>query len=65
MTAESTKEAIMAYASTVPERGAVLHPLRYALTGLDKSPDPFSIIWILGRTESLRRIENAMGHLMH
>jgi len=44
-------------------RGAVLWPLRYALSGQEKSPDPFTIISILGREESLRRIKNAIAIL--
>ena len=44
-------------------RGAVLWPLRYALAGQERSPDPFTIISILGREESLRRIQNAIAIL--
>lgn len=40
--------------------GAVLWPLRYALTGRDKSPDPFTVAGILGRDETLARIERAL-----
>lgn len=41
-------------------RGAVLWALRYALTGLDRSPDPFTVIAILGREESAARIGRAL-----
>ncbi|MDO8492919.1 MAG: glutamate--tRNA ligase [bacterium] len=37
-------------------RGAVLWPLRFALSGRDKSPDPFVLCEILGKEESLKRI---------
>lgn len=36
--------------------GKVLHPLRIALSGRKNSPDPFTLIAILGIQESLRRI---------
>jgi hypothetical protein len=44
-------------------RGAVLWPLRYALSGAEKSPDPFTLVSILGTAESLNRIQNALGIL--
>lgn len=44
-------------------RGAVLWPLRYALSGLERSPDPFTLISILGPTESLSRIRHAVAIL--
>ncbi len=44
-------------------RGAVLWPLRYALSGQERSPDPFTLISILGRDESLSRIRKAIGIL--
>lgn len=39
-------------------RGQVLHPLRTALTLKDKSPDPFTVMSILGKEESVKRIQN-------
>lgn len=60
---EKIKESIFAYANTVTQRGAVLHPLRYCLTGLANSPDPFSVIYMLGREESLARIQIALTTL--
>lgn len=44
-------------------RGGVLWALRYALSGQDRSPDPFTIIAILGKKESVRRIEKAIAIL--
>ncbi len=41
-------------------RGNVLWPLRYVLSGKDKSPDPFTIISIIGVKKSISRIENAV-----
>jgi glutamyl/glutaminyl-tRNA synthetase len=42
------------------KRGELLWPLRAALTGTQKSPSPFEVAWVLGKTESLMRIEKAM-----
>ncbi len=41
-------------------KGSVLWPLRVALSGREKSPDPFSLLTILGKEESLKRIETAI-----
>ncbi len=56
--ADSVKNALWDYA-TEKGRGAVLWPLRYALSGKDKSPDPFTLMSILGKEESLARIAAA------
>lgn len=42
------------------KRGDLLWPLRVALTGAQKSPSPFEVAWVLGRDESLKRIEQAL-----
>jgi len=57
-TAEGIKDALWEYA-TAEGRGAVLWPLRYALSGRDKSPDPFLIASIIGRESTLARIDDA------
>lgn len=41
-------------------RGEVLWPLRVALSGRDKSPGPFDLMDVLGKTETIRRIELAL-----
>lgn len=41
-------------------KGEVLWPTRYTLSGKEKSPDPFTLINILGIQESKERIENAI-----
>jgi glutamyl/glutaminyl-tRNA synthetase len=41
-------------------RGDVLWPYRYALTGSDRSPDPFMMSYILGKEATLERIETAI-----
>ncbi len=53
------KDEIMTYAESVG-RGSVLWPMRYALSGRDKSPDPFTIFAIIGRHESISRIDSAI-----
>ncbi len=45
------------------KRGAVLWPLRVALSGLAASPDPIEIMEVLGKDESLRRIGIAVRKL--
>jgi len=42
-------------------RGNVLWPLRVALTGLEKSPDPAEVADVIGKEESLRRIALAIA----
>ncbi len=58
---EKIKETLMAYADTLPKRGPFLHPLRSALSGLEKSPDPFTISGVIGKAETLLRIQNALN----
>lgn len=53
---------IMPYAD-IAGRGDVLWPLRVALSGKDKSPGPFEIMDIIGKEESLRRIDLAIKKL--
>lgn len=62
-TIDTIKEAVMAYADSLPKRGPALHPLRYSLSGLEKSPDPFTIASSTGKGETLIRIENALAIL--
>lgn len=59
-TAEGIKSAIWDYAESVG-RGNVLWPLRYGLTGRDKSPDPFVVASILGKDETVSRIRQKLG----
>ena len=40
-------------------KGNVLWPLRMALSGQDKSIDPFTICYVLGKDESSVRIKRA------
>lgn len=59
---DAVKALIWPYADSVG-RGSVLWPLRYALTGQEKSPDPFTVIYILGRDKTLERLSTAIGIL--
>lgn len=62
-TASFTSETVKAAVWPLTEsngRGEVLWPLRVALTGQEKSPDPFVSAFILGKDESLNRLEQAI-----
>ncbi|MBI3020089.1 MAG: glutamate--tRNA ligase [Parcubacteria group bacterium] len=61
-TKERIKELLWDYATSVG-RGNVLWPMRYALSGKDKSPDPFTLAEILGKEETLARIRAAKEEL--
>ena len=56
--ADTVKAALWDYAGE-KGRGAVLWPLRYVLSGRDKSPDPFVIAGIIGKEETIHRIKAA------
>ena len=59
---EAIKALIWPYAEE-NGRGSVLWPVRYALTGKDKSPDPFTVISILGFEESIARLKDVVAHI--
>lgn len=68
VSAEIVKSTIMPLADAEETkgkggRGAVLWPLRYALSGRERSPDPFLLISILGKEETLSRIQGAVAML--
>lgn len=56
------KEILWPYAES-EGRGGVLWPLRYALSGREKSPDPFTIAGIIGKDETEKRIASAIQEL--
>ena len=60
--AEAIKTAVWDYAES-EGRGEVLWPFRVALTGMEKSPDPFTAAYIIGKDSTLQRLENAMVKL--
>jgi glutamyl-tRNA synthetase len=45
------------------KRGDLLWPLRASLSGEQKSPSPFELAWVLGKVESLKRLNNAIGSI--
>ncbi|MGD0328174.1 MAG: glutamate--tRNA ligase family protein [Minisyncoccia bacterium] len=68
ISAETVKGTIMPLADAEEKkwksgRGAVLWPLRYALSGQERSPDPFTLISILGKEETISRIQKAIAIL--
>ncbi|OGG48573.1 hypothetical protein A3G63_00860 [Candidatus Kaiserbacteria bacterium RIFCSPLOWO2_12_FULL_52_8] len=68
VTAKAVKEVVMPLADAEETkgkggRGGVLWPLRYALSGQERSPDPFTLIAILGPKESISRIQKAIAIL--
>jgi len=60
--AEEVKKAIWPYAEE-KGKGNVLWPMRFALTGREKSPDPFLSAAILGNEESIKRLKIAIASL--
>lgn len=55
----SVKDAIWNFA-TEKGRGNVLWPIRYALSGIEKSPDPFTLAGVFGKEETINRIDVAI-----
>lgn len=60
--AVSVRDALWDYASE-KGRGAVLWPLRVALSGKEKSPDPFTLAGLLGKEITVQRIAAALNVL--
>ncbi len=56
---DALKNSVWDYA-TEKGRGAVLWPIRFALTGKEKSPDSFIVASIIGKTETLARLKSAI-----
>jgi glutamyl-tRNA synthetase len=59
---DSLKLALMPVAEELG-KGSVLWPLRVALSGKEKSPDPFTLLAILGKDESIKRVRKAINLL--
>ncbi|MBI5133791.1 MAG: glutamate--tRNA ligase [Candidatus Taylorbacteria bacterium] len=55
----SVKALVWPYAEA-EGRGQVLWPFRFALSGKDKSPNPFTLAEILGKAETVKRLEAAL-----
>jgi glutamyl/glutaminyl-tRNA synthetase len=58
-TEEKIKNLVWDYAEK-EGKGDVLWPLRYTLTGQDKSPNPFFVAYIIGREKTIERIEKVL-----
>jgi glutamyl-tRNA synthetase len=61
-TADKVKAALWDYASEVG-RGDVLWPMRYALSGKEKSPDPFVLSELLEKQPTLDRLQAAIKRI--
>ncbi|HVW71943.1 MAG TPA: glutamate--tRNA ligase [Candidatus Paceibacterota bacterium] len=66
--ADAVKESLMPFADAEEGkgkggRGGVLWPLRYALSGAERSPDPFTLISILGPAEAASRVRTALDSI--
>lgn len=59
---DTLKTAIWPYAEEAG-KGEVLWPFRLALSGRERSPDPFTLAYVIGKSETLRRIEHAITKL--
>lgn len=59
---ENIKEKIWDYANE-KGKGNVLWPFRFSLTGLDKTPDPFVVSGLLGKKETIKRLQYALNKL--
>ncbi len=57
---ENIKDALWDYACEVG-KGQLLWPLRVALTGQERSPDPFTCAYVLGKEETLERVRTAIN----
>jgi glutamyl-tRNA synthetase len=63
-TAVKIKDAITSYiGQNAKDTGSVLWPMRFALSGQDRSPDPFEIAGALGKDQTLNRIAMAVEKL--
>jgi len=60
--ADVIKESIWDYAEQ-HGKGAVLWPVRVALTGSEKSVDPFTVASCIGQEETTSRLLNAIKHI--
>lgn len=61
-TPETIKSALWEYAEEVG-KGQLLWPLRVALTGRERSPDPFTCAFVLGKDQTINRVANAISIL--
>lgn len=60
---EAIKSVLWEYAEEVG-KGELLWPLRVALTGQERSPDPFTCAYVIGKEATLERVTNAIDSLV-
>jgi glutamyl-tRNA synthetase len=60
---DTIKDTLMSYAEK-HGKGNVLWPLRMTLSGQDRSIDPFTICYLLGKEETLRRIDMVLRRFL-
>ena len=60
---DSLRSAFDELGQRVGNRGLAYWPLRVALTGKEKSPDPVDILYVLGKEKTIKRIEAAINKL--
>lgn len=60
---ETIKDSVWNFAEEVG-RGQLLWPLRVAISGLEKSPDPFNCCYIVGKEEALSRVQTACDKIL-
>lgn len=56
---DTIKEAVWVYAEETG-KGEVLWPTRVALSGRERSPDPFTCAYVLGQEKTLKRLKQAV-----
>lgn len=61
-TQDSIKETVWNYAEE-RGKGSVLWPMRYALSGREKSPDPLQLAEVLGKDETINRLNIAINKI--
>lgn len=59
---EVIKDKIWPYAEEIG-RGDILWPMRFSLSGREKSPDPFLLSEVLGKNETMSRLNQAISIL--
>lgn len=59
---ESIKASIWDYVEKTG-KGEVLWPMRVALTGLERSPDPFTVAYVIGKEDTLGRLKSACAKI--
>jgi glutamyl-tRNA synthetase len=59
---DAIKSALWPLAETLG-KGELLWPLRVSLTGRQQSPDPFTVAYILGKSQTIARLEHVCGKI--